>query len=524
MQKKTDFLIIGSGIAGLSFALKVADKGNVIIISKTTLDETSTSYAQGGIAAVTYNPDSYEKHITDTLIAGDGLCDENVVRTIVSEGPGQIHELINWGTNFDKKADGKYDLAMEGGHSEPRILHHKDSTGYEIQRALTSRVRNHQNIQLYENYFALDIITQHHLGQIVKHSTGNVECYGAYILNMITNEIETVLSKIIFMATGGIGNVYQTTTNPKISTGDGIAMIYRAKGLCENMEFVQFHPTSLYNPDKRPSFLITEAMRGFGAILKTSDGKEFMHKYDKRGCLASRDIVARSIDNELKITGDDYVYLDATHLDSNQLKLKFPNIFEKCLKSGINITKDMIPVVPAAHYICGGIKIDIDGRSTIRNLYAGGENASSGLHGANRLASNSLLEAVVVSHKAANHAIKVVDSNSWRTDIPDWNDEGTTNQEEIVLITQSLKELRQILSNYVGIVRSDLRLKRAIDRLQLLYLETEKLYEKSTISVEICELRNAINIGYLISKMAQNRKESRGLHFSIDYPEKLISS
>lgn len=523
MQQKTDFLIIGSGIAGLSFALKVADRGRVIIISKTTLEETTTRYAQGGIAAVTYNPDSYEKHISDTLIAGGDLCDENVVRTIVKEGPDQIHELINWGTNFDKNADGSYDLAMEGGHSEHRILHYKDSTGYEIQRALTSRVRTHHNITLLENYFALDVITQHHLGKMVKRSTGNIESYGAYVFNMKTGEIITVLSKITFMATGGIGNIYQTTTNPNISTGDGIAMVYRAKGLCENMEFVQFHPTSFYNPDQRPSFLITEALRGFGAVLKTCDNKEFMQKYDSRGCLAPRDIVARSIDNELKTRGDEFVYLDASHLDSEQLKAKFPNIYSKCLESGIDITKDLIPVVPAAHYMCGGIKIDIDGKSSIKNLYAGGENASSGLHGANRLASNSLLEAVVISHRAANHAVNNVESISLMENIPDWNDEGTTNQEEIVLITQSLKELRQILSNYVGIVRSDIRLKRALDRLQLLYQETENLYEKSTISVDICELRNAINVGYLITKMAKNRKESRGLHYSIDYPEKLLS-
>ncbi|MFH2096915.1 MAG: FAD-binding protein, partial [Bacteroidota bacterium] len=331
MTRKADFLVIGSGLAGLGFALKVAGHGNVILISKTRLDETTTRYAQGGIAAVTDKPDSYEKHIRDTIEAGAGLCNGEVVKMVVMEGPRQINEMIGWGTNFDKKPDGHFDLAKEGGHSENRILHHKDNTGQEIQRALTYQVLNHPDITILDRHFALDIITQHHLGGEVKRSKGGIECYGAYVLNMKTNRIETVLSRCTMMATGGIGNIYQTTTNPSLATGDGIAMVYRAKGICENMEFVQFHPTSLYNPKERPSFLITEALRGFGAVLRNIDGEEFMHKYDKRESLAPRDIVARAIDNEMKNRGEDFVYLDATHLDKDEINARFPNIFNNCL-------------------------------------------------------------------------------------------------------------------------------------------------------------------------------------------------
>ncbi len=520
MERKTDFLVIGSGVAGLSFALKVADFGKVCVITKTKTEETATRYAQGGIAAVIYQPDTYDRHIQDTIACGDGLCNKKVVKMVVTEAPRQIKELVKWGANFDKKPDGNYDLAKEGGHSKHRILHHKDNTGLEIQRALTQRVYSHKNIEVLENYFAIDLITQHHLEQKVRIDKKNIECYGIYALNTRTNKIETILSRVAFVATGGLGNIYQTTTNPPIATGDGIAMVYRAKGILKNMEFVQFHPTSLYNPDERPSFLITEALRGLGAVLKTIDGKEFMHKYDKRKSLASRDIVARAIDNEIKASGDDFVYLDCTHLNSKELKSHFPNIYKKCLELGIDITKDYIPVVPAAHYICGGIKIDENAKSSVKNLYAAGESTSSGLHGANRLASNSLLEAVVFAERAAKHSINAVKSIKYKEDIPVWNDEGTSHPEEMVLITQNLKELQQIMSNYVGIVRSNLRLKRAYDRLEIIYRETEELYRKSTVSVELCELRNAINISYLIIKMAQKRKESRGLHYTIDYPAK----
>lgn len=521
MRHYYDFMVIGSGIAGLSFALKVAEKGRVAIVTKAKLDETNTSYAQGGIAGVIYKPDNFEKHIQDTLVAGDGLCDLEAVTKVVEQAPSCIHQLVEWGTQFDKQDNGEYDLHREGGHSEHRILHHKDNTGAEIQRALTQKVKNHPNIVVFEHYFAVDLITPHHLGQIMEPWMRSNICHGAYVLNKATNKVETFLSKITLMATGGVGSVYQTTTNPLIATGDGIAMVFRAKGIIENMEFVQFHPTSLYNPAERPSFLITEAMRGFGGILRTQDGEEFMYKYDPRGCLAPRDIVARAIDNELKNRGDDFVYLDVTHKNPDETKEHFPTIYHKCLSLGLDITQQMIPVVPAAHYLCGGIKVDLDGLSSIKNLYAAGECTSTGLHGANRLASNSLLEAVVYADAAAAHALEAVKEAVINERIPNWNDEGTTHTEEMVLITQSNKEVEQIMSNYVGIVRSNLRLNRAHDRLEVLYRETETLYQKSVVSQKICELRNKINVGYLIIKMAKKRKESRGLHYNVDYPGKL---
>jgi L-aspartate oxidase len=514
-----DFLVIGSGIAGISFALKTAEFGQVILISKANLEETNTVYAQGGIAAVTYDPDSIEKHVHDTLICGDGLCDEKVVRMVASEGPNQIKQLIQWGVKFDKKPTGEYDLAKEGGHTQHRILHHKDNTGFEIQRAITQRARSHKNIKIYENHFAVEIITQHHLGIKVKRGFPDTTCYGAYILDLKTQKVHKILAKCTVMATGGIGNIYHTTTNPVVATGDGVAMVYRAKGDVENMEFIQFHPTSLFHPGERPSYLITEALRGFGATLKTCDGKEFMHKYDKRGSLAPRDIVARAIDNEMKVRGDDFVYLDVTFKDAAEVRNHFPNIYKKCLSIGIDITKDMIPVVPAAHYMCGGIKVDMNGESTIKHLYAIGECSSTGLHGANRLASNSLIEAVVYAHRAALHAIEKVNEVEINTSVPDWDYEGTTHNEEMVLITQSYKEMQQIMSNYVGIVRSNLRLERALIRLEILYRETEELYKKSILTQNLCELRNMINVGYLIIKYAKMMRESRGLHYSIDYPK-----
>ncbi len=520
MRKKVDFLVVGSGIAGLSFALRVADYGKVCIITKDKTDETATKYAQGGIAAVMYSPDTYEKHIKDTMIAGDDLCNEKVVRITITESTERVKELIEWGANFDKTETGRFDLGKEGGHSESRVLHHKDSTGAEIIRALVQKAKDHPNIEILENHFTIDIITQHHLGKEVHRGMSDIQCYGAYVLSPGTGEVITILSRITLLSTGGAGNVYNTTTNPQIATGDGISMAFRAKATIENMEFVQFHPTSLYNQNERPSFLITEALRGFGAVLKTRNGVEFMEKYDVRKSLAPRDIVARAIDTEMKLSGDEHVCLDARHLDKNQLIQHFPTIYAKCLSIGIDITRDMIPVVPAAHYICGGIKVDEYGRTTIHNLYATGECASTGLHGANRLASNSLLESAVFSHRAAMDAAIKFKPVEYCEEIPDWNAEGLRLNEEMILITQTMKELQLIMSNYVGIVRSDLRLARALKRLEIIYSETEELYNKSIISVEICELRNLINVAYLIIKMAQLRKESRGLHYSIDYPEK----
>jgi L-aspartate oxidase len=517
MDRKFDFLILGSGIAGLSYALKVAENGSVCIITKSNEDESNTKYAQGGIAAVWHDTDSIDKHIKDTLIAGSGLCNEEIVRIVVEEGTERVRELIEMGANFDKKNNGQYDLAKEGGHSENRILHYKDITGFEIERALIAQIRKHKNITVLDHHFGIDIITQHHLGEVVTSHTQNINCFGAYILNTKTNKVETILSKITLMATGGVGHVYATTTNPTIATGDGIAMVYRAKGRVQDMEFVQFHPTSLYNPGEHPSFLITEAIRGFGAILKTIDEKEFMHKYDERLSLAPRDIVARAIDNEMKTRGDDFVLLDCRHIDRKAFIEHFPNIYNKCMSIGIDPFVKLIPVVPAMHYLCGGILVNDNGQSSITNLYAVGECACTGLHGANRLASNSLLEAVVFAHRASLHSIEKLNSISINNNIPKWNAEGTEHAEEMILITQSQREVQQIMSNYVGIVRSELRLKRAFDRLEILFNENEALYEKTIVTQKLCELRNLICIGYLIIKHAIRRKESVGLHYMVNY-------
>jgi L-aspartate oxidase len=521
MMKKFDFLVIGSGIAGMSFALKVAHKGRVALICKTELEEANTYYAQGGIASVTNTPaDNFDKHIEDTMIAGDRLSDREAVEMVIRRAPGQIQELIRWGVNFDKNEQGGFDLHREGGHSEFRILHHKDSTGAEIQESLIRAIKQHSNIEVFENHFTVEILTQHHLGVTVTRQTPDIKCYGAYILNEATGKVETFLAKVTLMATGGAGAIYQTTTNPPIATGDGIAMVYRAKGTVKDMEFIQFHPTALYHPGDRPSFLITEAMRGYGAVLRTMDGKEFMHKYDPRLSLAPRDIVARAIDNEMKNRGDDHVYLDVTHKDAAETRKHFPNIYEKCLRLGIDITKDYIPVAPAAHYLCGGIRVDLNGQSSIERLYAVGECSCTGLHGGNRLASNSLIEAIVYADAAARHSLEAMEKFDYNEDIPAWNDEGTRSPEELVLITQSMKEVNQIMSTYVGIVRSDLRLKRAWCRLDIIYEETESLFKRSIATREICELRNAINVGYLVMRQAIERKESRGLHYTIDHPHK----
>lgn len=521
---QTDFLVIGSGIAGLTYALKTArqfpDK-KVTVITKTQADETNTKYAQGGIAGVwDENRDSYDKHIEDTLIAGDGLCNEAIVEIVVKEGPERIKEIISYGAEFDKNESGEYSLGKEGGHSENRILHHKDVTGQEMERALLEELAQVKNIELINHCFVVDILTQHHLGYLVTKSTTDITCYGVYVLNLHTNQIEKILAKVTLLATGGCGQAYRTTTNPKIATGDGIAMVYRAKGRIENMEFIQFHPTALYEPGISPSFLITEAVRGDGGILRNKYGEAFMGKYDSRKDLAPRDIVARAIDNEMKQTGTEHVYLDCRHMDKEKFIHHFPNIYEKCLSIGVDVMQQMIPVAPAAHYSCGGIKTDEWGRTSIRNLYACGECASTGLHGANRLASNSLLEAMVFGHRCYLDSIEAVVNISFETTIPDWKTTGTTDPREMILITQSLKELQQIMSDYVGIVRTDVRLERAMKRLDLLYTETEALYRSTKVSPQLCELRNLITVGYLIVKGAQFRKESRGLHYNTDHQGK----
>jgi len=531
---QTDFLVIGSGIAGLTYALKVAEAcpdKTVTLLTKTQSDETNTKYAQGGIAGVMdFDKDSFDKHIEDTLIAGDGLCNRQIVEVVVKEGVERIEEIIEWGANFDKEKDGDFKLGKEGGHSESRILHHKDVTGKEMERALLEAISRKPNINLLHHCFVLDIITQHHLGYLITKATPDVECYGVYVLNLQTNKTEKILSKITMLATGGNGQVYRSTTNPAIATGDGVAMVYRAKGRIENMEFIQFHPTALYESGIRGhNFLITEAVRGDGGILRNHAGEAFMERYDSRKDLAPRDIVARAIDNEMKIAGTENVFLDCRHFSKEKFTEHFPNIYEKCLSIGIDITKNMIPVTPAAHYSCGGIKTDEHGRTSIKNLYAAGECASTGLHGANRLASNSLLEAMVFAHRAykdsvSNSNLRTVPPSGggggigW---VPDWKTDGTNAPKEMILITQSVKELKLLMSDYVGIVRNNERLHRAMKRLDLLYAETEALYQKTIVSPQLCELRNMITVAYLIVKCAEFRHESRGLHFNTDYPEKL---
>ncbi len=519
MGRNVDYLVIGSGIAGLSFALKAAQYGKVLIVTKSNADESNTKYAQGGVAVVVdKQEDSFEKHIDDTLIAGDGLCDVEVVKIVVEEGPSRIKEIIDYGTNFDKTNQGIFDLAKEGGHSESRVLHYKDITGFEIERVLLEQIHQNKNIEILTHYFAIDLITQHHLGEFVDRSSTDIKCFGIYALNHLTNEVEKIQSKITVMASGGAGHIYSITTNPTIATGDGVAMVYRAKGKVRDMEFIQFHPTALYNPGDYPSFLISEAVRGFGGILKRRNGEEFMQEYDPRKSLAPRDIVARAIDAEMKKSGDDFVYLDIRHRNKEDLLNHFPNIYAKCLSIGIDMTKDLIPVSPASHYMCGGVMVDQHGQSSIQNLYACGECSSTGLHGANRLASNSLLEALVFAHRIFEDAVEKANASFMPENVPEWNEFGVEQQNEDILVTHNIREMQKIMNDYVGIVRSDFRSERALRRLRLLYEETEDFYKKTKLSVKLCELRNLIQVSYLVVKSAMIRKESRGLHFTTDYP------
>ncbi|OHX66031.1 L-aspartate oxidase [Flammeovirga pacifica] len=522
---KVDFLVVGSGIAGLSYALKLCEfyknknyHPKICLITKDEPFESNTRYAQGGIAAVIDAKDSYEKHIQDTLIAGSHINNEEVVKLVVENGPERIRELINWGAQFDKSDDGDYKLAKEGGHSDHRILHFKDVTGQEIQRALLDAIKKYDNVEILQDYFAIDLITQHHLGEDVTKYRKDTQCYGVYALNKTSGEVENILSKVTLLATGGIGQVYKTTTNPSVATGDGIAMTYRAKGHVRQMEFVQFHPTALYQRGHEGNaFLITEAMRGAGAILRNSKGEDFVKKYDERGSLAPRDIVARAIDSEMKKEGKEHVWLDASVIDESELKDHFPSIYSHCKNIGIDITKDYIPVAPASHYLCGGIVVNTKAETSIKNLLACGEATCTGLHGANRLASNSLLEAAVYAHEAFETAVRNIASTEWMDNIPEWNKDGTTVPEELVLINQSRSDLQRVMSNYVGIVRSNERLKRAFQRTGLIYAETEDLYKKTVISQPLCELRNMITICYLVISGAKERHENIGLHYSIDY-------
>lgn len=518
---KFDFLVIGSGVAGLSYALKVADYGTVAVVTKKETVESNTNYAQGGIAAVMAAEDSPEQHIEDTLIAGAGLCDPYVVEIVVREGPERIRELMALGAEFSRQ-NGRLHLGREGGHSAHRIVHAADATGREVERALLERVQANPNIQIFEYHFAVELITEHHLGQHVSRLRQDMHCFGAHVYDEKADTVKVFLAKTTLLASGGSGQVYLHSTNPEIATGDGVAMAYRAKARVANMEFVQFHPTSLYHPDAN-RFLISEAVRGEGAMLFNQAGDRFMLSYDTRGELAPRDIVARAIDDQLKQRGEDYVLLDISHRPSAEIKEHFPNIYETCLRFGIDITQQPIPVVPAAHYQCGGVQTDRLGRTSIEGLFACGEVACTGLHGANRLASNSLVEALVFSERAVEPSVAYARAAKWEEGVPDWDTSGTERPAEWVLISHNREELRRVMWDYVGIVRSSLRLNRAFRRTRLLHDETEDYYRRSRVSAGLCELRNMIAVAYLIIRSAQMRHESRGLHYMLDYPEPVES-
>ena len=515
---KSDILILGSGVAGLTIAIKTAKalpNKKVFVVTKANESESNTKYAQGGIAVVWNKLDSFKDHINDTMIAGDQLSDPDIVKTVVENAPACMQQLINWGADFDQTKNGELDLGKEGGHSANRILHHKDITGFEVEKTLLEQVALLPNITLLPYHFAIDLITNHQVkGNKTKE---NISCYGAYVLDQKTNKIDTYLATSIVLATGGAGQVYAATTNPTVATGDGIAMAYRAKAKIEDMEFVQFHPTSLYQPGVSPAYLISEAVRGFGAYLRNKNGQRFMLEVDDRAELAPRDIVARAIDSELIQSGDQYVYLDCTHIELDAFINHFPNIYEKCKSLGIDIATQYIPVVPAAHYLMGGVVVDKKGYTSLNNLFACGECSRTGLHGANRLASNSLLEALVFGNVIANEISKNRKDLIFDEDlkIPEWDEEGTTIPKEKVLISHNRKTIQNIMTDLVAIVRSDERLEKALDHLNYLYQNTEKAYAKSKLSPQICELRNLNAIAYLIVKQSMERKENKGAFYSL---------
>ncbi len=511
----SDVLVIGSGIGGLTTALKLADTLEVNLITKADLDETNTKYAQGGIAAVTSFEDSVELHVADTLTAGAGLCKDAIVRMVVEDGPARIRELIDLGVKFDKNGEhaGEFDLHREGGHSTRRILHRADLTGAEIERALIARVRDHPRIHIFEHHFAIDLITSAKLF----HNRSADQCLGVYALDKTTGDVHTFLAGSTVVATGGAGKVYLITTNADVATGDGVAMAWRAGATIGNMEFIQFHPTVLYHPYAR-NFLISEAVRGEGGVLTNAKGERFMDTLHPLASLAPRDVVARAIDLEIKRTGADCVYLDVSHLKKKAAE-KFPNIYAKCLSLGIDITCAPIPVAPAAHYLCGGIAVDEHGESTVPNLFAIGECAYTGLHGANRLASNSLLEAVVFAHNAASRILARGKKDGQRISVPDWDATGAAHPEEAILVAHNWEEVRRTMSNYVGIVRNDSRLKRARQRINLVMNEISEYYWDFTVTADLLELRNLAQVAQLIIRAARNRRESRGLHYSLDYPQ-----
>jgi len=516
-MKQFDYLVIGSGAAGMYFALKAAPHGRVAIITKRGRDDSNTNHAQGGIAAVMSSDDSLELHVRDTLEAGAGLCKENVVRTILQDGPARISDLVALGVRFNKRdqpnqaGQCEFDVGLEAGHSRRRILHSDDSTGREIQRALAQAVSMCPTVQTFEHHFAIDLITTRKLGR-----PGPNRCVGAYVLDVKANRVETFLGRAVVLATGGCGKVYLYTSNPDVATGDGVAMAYRAGAPIANMEFIQFHPTCLYHP-KAKNFLISEALRGEGAVLKTIDGVEFMRKYDPRGELAPRDIVARAIDAEMKRTGADYVLLDITHKPARFIIDRFPMIYSTCLQYGIDITKDPIPVVPAAHYQCGGVVTTVDGETEIAGLYALGEVACTGLHGANRLASNSLLEAIVCAHRCAEHAkanlLPPIDFH-----VPPWESGNAQNPDEMVVVSHNWDEVRRCMRDYVSIVRTNKRLLRAQQRISNLQAEIQEYYWDFLVTPDLLELRSIATVAELIITCALQRTESRGLHYNLDYP------
>lgn len=521
MEITTDFLVLGSGIAGLSFAIKAADLGTVAIVTKKEKSDSNTNLAQGGIAAVYDEADRFEYHINDTIAAGAGLCKEEVVKFVVVGGPERIKELLEWGVEFTRAGNdgaGKYDLGREGGHSMRRVLHARDLTGREIERALHEKASLKRNIRIYENHIGIDLILE---SAIMDRKKGSRQkCLGAYILDTIRNQIHTFKAKFVILATGGSGKVYLITTNPDIATGDGIAMAYRAGALIANMEFIQFHPTCLYHPEAK-AYLISEALRGEGGLLRLKDGSTFMEKYHPMKSLAPRDIVAKAIDTELKKSGDEYVLLDMTHKDRDFIISRFPNIYKRCLDFGIDITRDPIPVVPAAHYQCGGVSVDHYGETNIERLFACGEVACTGLHGANRLASNSLLEAIVFAHRSF---VRIAETFSATKDaaisVPAWDPRGATESDESVVVAHNWDEVRRSMGNYVGIVRSNKRLERAQRRIDLISGEIDEYYRNFIVTRDLIELRNIATVAKLIIRCARIRKESRGLHYNIDYPEK----
>jgi L-aspartate oxidase len=508
---ETDYLVIGSGIAGLNFALLAAEHGRVVVVTKKRLSDTNTNWAQGGVAAVLAKDDSFEQHVDDTLAAGDGLCDREVVQMCVEAGPAQVQRLLDLGVRLDRNAAGELDLGREGAHTRHRVVHWEDVTGREIQRALIEAVGKHSNITLLDEHIAVDLLSMAKYG-------GDPACFGAYVLEKHSGDVKTICARATVLASGGTGKVYVYTSNPDVATGDGIAMAYRIGAAVGDLEFVQFHPTVLYHPMAR-NFLISEALRGEGGVLKLATGEEFMHHYHPMKSLASRDIVARAIDNELKKSGADSVFLDMTHLDPAFVRNRFPNIYERCLSLGIDITKQPIPVVPAAHYMCGGIKTDKDGATTVKGLYAIGECAFTGLHGANRLASNSLLEGMVYSTRAAA-AVKY-QPRIRPAQVAAWSTGHATDSNDAIVVSLNWEEIRRFMWSYVGIVRSDKRLERARRRIENVRDEIRQYYLDFKVTNDLIELRNLALVAHLVIESARRRKESRGLHYTLDYPDKL---